>query len=68
MVYQFFNMFFYSRTVVIDKNTKVIRIIIKRFWFVKSSEIIPFNHLEYIDISHREVGEDFGMTPDGFGS
>jgi len=68
LFYQILNTFFYSRTVVVDKSAKVIEIVIKTFWFVKSSLQIPFNDLKYIDISHREVGEDFGVTSDGFGA
>ena len=68
LIYQILNAFFYSRTVVVDKSAKIIEIVIKTFWFFKSSAQIPFNDLKYIDISHREVGEDFGLAPNGFGA
>jgi hypothetical protein len=68
LIYQILNTFFYSRTVVVDKNSKVIEIIKKTLWLFKSSERIPFTDLIFIDISQREVGEDFGYTPDGYGA
>jgi hypothetical protein len=66
LMYQILNIFSYSRKVVVDKKRKVIDIIIKTFWICKSYERIPFNDLMYIDISRREVGTEFGITPDGY--
>ena len=66
--YRILNAFFYSRTVIIDKEKKKIDTIIKIFWFFKSSDCIPFDDLNYVDISRYETGKDFGLTPGGFGA
>jgi hypothetical protein len=68
LIYQIFNTFFYSRTVVVDKKRKFIKIVRKTFWFYKSYDRILFDDLEYIDISHREVSENYGMTSEGIGA
>jgi hypothetical protein len=67
-LYRIFNTFFYSRTVIVDPSKRVIEIIIKTFWCIKSRESIPFDDLKYIDLSLREYESDYGMTPNGFGA
>jgi len=59
--YRFFNLFFYSRTVVADRIKKHIEVKIKTFWFFTSKKYIPFNDIKYIDLERREKGM-FGLT------
>jgi len=59
-VYRFLNLFFYSRTVVVDRIKKHIEIKIKTFWFLTSMKYIPFNEIKYIDLK-RERNESDNM-------
>jgi len=68
IIYRCLNLFFYSRTVRVDRVRKQIEITVTTFWFFKSKEYIEFSDIEYVDISKREVGESYGFTPDGLGA
>jgi hypothetical protein len=59
-VYQFLCLFFYSRTVIVERNKKHIEIKIKTFWFSTSKRYIPFNEIKYIDLK-RESNESDSM-------
>jgi hypothetical protein len=62
--YRFLNLFFYSRTVVVDRIKKHIEISIKTFWFFTSKKHIAFNDIKYIDIERLEVTNNIRlMTP-----
>ena len=54
--YRFLNMFFYSRTVIVDRIKKNIEIKIKTVCFFTSKKYIPFNEIKHIDIERREKG------------
>ena len=66
--YRILNMFLYSRTVIVDRIKKRITIKIKWFWIFLSKRYIEFNDIKYIDITKREVGNQYGFTPNGFGA
>lgn len=61
MFYRVLNLFFYSRTVVVDRIKKYIEIKIKTFWFFTSKKYIPLDDIEYIDIQKRETGNMGGL-------
>ena len=64
--YRFLNLFFYSRTVVVDRVKKQIEINVKRFWFFTSKRSIPCNEIKYIDLERKEKNM-FGLVhPQGF--
>ncbi len=60
IIYRILNLFFYSRTVIVDKAKKHIEICIKTFWFWKSRQYIQFKDIEYIDVFRREVEVSHG--------
>jgi len=53
-LYQFLNLFFYSRTVVVDRVEKHIEIQIKTFWFITSKKHIAFNDIKNIVKANSE--------------
>ena len=59
--YRVLNLFFYSRTVVVDRIKKYIEIKIKTFWFFTSKKYISLDDIEYIDIQKREIGNMGGL-------
>ena len=54
LFYRILNLFFYSRTVVVDRIQKRIEIEIRMCWFFTSKKDIAFNEIEYIDIEKME--------------
>ena len=52
-IYRFLNLFFYSRTVVVDRLKKHIEIHIRTFWFFKTKKYIPFD---------LAIGQEGGYT------
>ena len=63
LLYRVLNLFFYSRTVVVDRIKKHIEIKIKTFWFFTSRKYIPLDDIKCIDIEKRKKG-GFGFTPE----
>jgi len=57
-VYRFLCLFFYSRTVVVDRIKKYIEIKIKTFWFFTSKKYIAFNDIKYIDLKKERNESD----------
>ncbi|MBN1907473.1 MAG: zinc ribbon domain-containing protein [Deltaproteobacteria bacterium] len=54
-VYRLLCLFFYSRTVIIDRIKKHIEVKTKAYWFVTSKRYIPFNDIKYIDVAKIET-------------
>ena len=59
--YRVLNLFFYSKTVVVDRIKKHIEIKIKTFWVFTSIKYIPLDDIKYIDIQKREIGNMGGL-------
>ncbi len=57
-VYRFLTLFFYSRTVVVDRIKKHIEIKIKTYWFFTSQKYIDFNDIKYIDLKKDKNESD----------
>ncbi|MFC1494384.1 hypothetical protein ACFL6W_03800 [Thermodesulfobacteriota bacterium] len=63
--YRFLCLFFYSRTVVIDRIKKHIEIKIKTLWFFTSKKYIAFSDIKYIDLEKKEKNM-FALPKSGF--
>ncbi len=63
--YQFLNLGSYCRTVHVSKTRRQITIKIRKFWFFTKSTIIRFDNIDYIDRSHWDSPDSFGLDTDG---
>lgn len=61
-IYQFLNLFSYSRTVVADRIKKHIEIKIRMFWFFTTKRYIPFDDIKHIDIDRLEKVDDINFS------
>jgi hypothetical protein len=56
--YRFLNLFFYSRTVLVDRTKKYIEIKIKTFWFFTSKKYVAFDDIKYVDLEKERNESD----------
>lgn len=61
-IYQFLNLFSYSRTVVVDRIKKHIEIKIRMFWFFATKRYIPFDDIKHIDMERMEKDVDISFS------
>jgi hypothetical protein len=64
---QLVSFFSIKRQIRVDATTRKVTIHARKWWFVNSSETIPFASISHIDISEITVGTSPGYTPDGVG-
>jgi hypothetical protein len=66
--YQFLNACSYARTVQISKTEQKIFIRVRKFWFFTKISEISFGDIDYVDRTHWDVGQTYGLTSEGFGA
>jgi hypothetical protein len=64
--YQFLNLGSYCRTVQVAKTARQIIINVRRLWFLRTSTVVPFERIAYVERRHWDVVKSVGLTAEGF--